>query len=84
MASKRARNRFVDLFRLNLRRLMDARGLTIRSLAPLMDTSYVHVSRVLMGHQKPTLTWMGKAADALGVEMQEFFEPILKEPVDAC
>ena len=51
----------------NLRRLREARGLSIRALAHKAGVGYVSVFRIEAGQQDPTLSMLVKLAKALKV-----------------
>ena len=74
MAGKRARIQPVDRFRFNLKYQLQQRGFTQRSLAQAMGTGHTQVNRVLQGVQSPTVEWAGRAAEVLGVDVQDLFD----------
>lgn len=57
-----------------LRELRKSQALSQRDLAEKSDVSHATISRLELGHQKPTHKTVRKLADALGVEPHELLE----------
>jgi len=55
----------------NLRKLREARGLSIRSLAHKAGVGYVSVFRIEAGQQDPTLSMLVRLAKSLKVTVAE-------------
>lgn len=51
----------------NLGDYLAKRGVSQRELAKLMGIKHPYISRVLAGHSVPTLDFVDKVADAIGV-----------------
>ncbi len=49
-----------------IRRRVEAKGMTLRGLAEEMGTGHTHLWSVLGGKCSPTVTWLCRAADVLG------------------
>lgn len=49
---------------------MERLGLNNCSLAEMIGTSRVYVSQVINGHKTPTVEWLQKVCDELGLEIQ--------------
>lgn len=58
-------------FRVNLRALMEARGISQRDLADSAGISYPHVNRILMDKVEPSLPICDQLADALDVPLTD-------------
>lgn len=54
------------------------RGLTVQALAERAGTSRGYLYAVLNGEKSPTVDWLARIADALGVDMHELAKPIRK------
>jgi transcriptional regulator with XRE-family HTH domain len=55
MRVKASKSKAVQNFRANLRKAMDAKGLSQRGMAAKSETTFSYVSKVLMGHVAPSL-----------------------------
>lgn len=72
----------IENFRANLRRLMEAKGVSVRQLAALSGVNYVTISRVMNGKQTNlTMDLCEKLAAALEIPAEEMFQnPKKKSP----
>jgi transcriptional regulator with XRE-family HTH domain len=59
----------------NLRRVAQARGLPLNTLADLAGVSHSQLYALLAGRKSVTLEWLAKVADALEVEPWELLRP---------
>lgn len=54
--------------RANLSRILVVRGISQRKLAKIMGISHPYISRVIAGQAIPTLAFVEKIADGLGID----------------
>jgi transcriptional regulator with XRE-family HTH domain len=57
-----------------IRELRKARGLTQEQLAELVEVEQKHVSRLELGKSYPTIERLEKIAEALNVQLKDFFD----------
>jgi transcriptional regulator with XRE-family HTH domain len=67
-----------DTFASNLRRLRNAKGLSQDELAYQADVSRSYLSQIEKGSFNVSLKIIGKLADTLGVEPEEFLKRRMK------
>lgn len=60
-----------DVFRTNVRKIMDANGVTMTELAARVGTSRPGVSRILSGEDNVTLPRADRIAKALGCKLTD-------------
>jgi transcriptional regulator with XRE-family HTH domain len=58
-----------------LRHWRGKRGYSVRQLAELAGVGFVTVSRIENGHISPTVTMLEKLAEALDIDVRDFFPP---------
>ena len=63
----------------NLRALRKARGLSQERFALEHDIDRTYVSGIERGTRNPTVTVLGRLADALGVDIHELLLPIAED-----
>ena len=63
----------------NLRALRKARGLSQERFALEHDIDRTYVSGIERGKRNPTVTVLGRLADALGVDIHELLLPIAED-----
>ena len=66
-----------------IRELRKIRGLTQEQLAELVDVEQKHVSRLELGKSFPTIERLEKIADALNVQLRDFFEYVHLSDLDS-
>ena len=66
----------------NLRRIRVRRGLSQEALAADADVDRAYVGRLERGIENPTVSLLGRLADALDVAISEFF--VVPRPGDAA
>lgn len=59
----------------NIRRLADARSLSLYVVADFAGISRAHLYAILRGEKNPTVATLVKLADVLGVEPWELLKP---------
>lgn len=62
-----------------IREIREAKELTQREIAARIQIDDYYISRLENNHINPTLATMQKLADALGVEVRDFFPPQAQE-----
>lgn len=70
-----------ELFRRNVKTVLDERGMTITQLAELTESSRPGLSRVLSGDDGITIERADKIAKALDFTLSELLEEKLRIPV---
>lgn len=60
----------LDDFISKLRKRMDSRGLSVRDLATEAGVGYPYLYRVLKGEQNPSIDWMEKVGDKVGLKIK--------------
>lgn len=60
--------------RLNLKKLLQVRGVTQLQLAKMAGLTEANINRICTGKASPKNDTLAKIADALGVEMYELYE----------
>jgi transcriptional regulator with XRE-family HTH domain len=63
-----------------IRALAEARGLPLSHVADRAGVGRAHLYSVLAGRSSPSLTWIVKIAEVLGVEPAELLTPIPAAP----
>jgi len=61
-------NNLAKNLRVNLSRILAARGISQRKLAKIMGISHPYISRIIAGQAIPTLAFVEKIADGLGID----------------
>lgn len=64
---------------LNLRALRKSRGLSQERFALEYDIDRTYVSGIERGKRNPTVTVLGRLADALGVDIHELLLPVAED-----
>ena len=67
--------RSADLFRRNVRAILDARGMTITALADAANSARPNISDILSGKEGVTLARGDRIARALGFGLAELISP---------
>lgn len=65
----------MQLFRDRVRRILEARHITIKDLADTAGTNRPYLSKVLSGRHDPTIPFAEEVAKALGVNLVELLSP---------
>ena len=64
-----------EAFLLNLRTIMDARGLSYKDLGDKMGLTKARISALFNSHRNVTLNTVEKIANALNIEETDLFDP---------
>lgn len=71
---KKVANPFLDEFGANLKKILESKNLTQAQLAIDCDSDISYISRIENGKLSPSLTYLKKMADFVGIELKEVFE----------